>query len=130
MTHIRKSNEAEEDIIRLTLPVTTALERFTSAKIPSFPESVSAHLASTQEHWGLPLDAVLGLRGMYMPYEEPEKWEDGLLGMVAVLSEATIGQGNLVAAWVVERMKRAKGRVVEKRDVEEVGKGMYREALR
>ncbi|KAF1912682.1 hypothetical protein BDU57DRAFT_374575 [Ampelomyces quisqualis] len=124
-----KDDPLGRDAVRLTLPVSGALQHFTRAQTPSSLVPVKAHLESIQKHWSLPLDAVLGLQGLYMPCEQPETWQDGLVGMLAVLSEATVGQGDLLAAWMLEQMRRGKGKIVEKRDVEEVGRRLYREAL-
>jgi hypothetical protein len=94
-----------------------------------------------QDNWALPVDAILGFQGMVMPHGEIETWEKGLLSTLAVLSEATIGQGDVVGGMIIEAVK---SRVLEEQkengkrggymvvtvgDVMRVGKELYQRAL-
>lgn len=145
----RRGNEAET--IYLTLPFSRAAEKLkaitTSSSSPSSfrisessstaPSSIHQHLQTMQENWNAPIEAVLGFQGMVMPYGDMESWEEGLLAMLAVLSETTIGQPDVVATLIVEKVKervgepgrRGRGMVVETRDVREVGEGLFRRGL-
>jgi hypothetical protein len=108
----------------LTLPYSEVQSRLTDTSVPT----VKSCLATTEENWGLPLDAILGFRGMVMPYGEMETWQPELLPALAVLSGATIGQGMVISGLIIDEVKRRRGGHVEARDVVEVGRELYRKA--
>jgi hypothetical protein len=89
--------------------------------------SVRASLETIEENWELPIDAALGLQGMMKPFGEVETWDPALVSALGVLSEALVGQGDVVASLLIEEMKERVGKVgvVDARDVVEVGKELY-----
>jgi hypothetical protein len=114
----------EDTKIYLTLPFTEVQSRLTDTSLPD----VESCLATLEENWGLPLDAILGFRGIVIPFGEMETWETELLPALAVLSEATVGQGMVVSEFIIDEVKRRHRGYVEARDVVEVGRKLYREA--
>jgi hypothetical protein len=115
----------EGDGVYLTLLFVEVKGRFARTSVPS----IEACLATTEANWGLPIDAILGFQGMIMPHGEMETWEEKLVAALAVLSEATVGQGMVVSGLLMDEVKRQRGRVVDTRDVLEVGKELYRRAM-
>lgn len=79
-----------------------------------------------EETWRLPLDAILGFQGMIMPYGST--WEENLLPTLAILSEATLGQGMVVSALLIDEVKKNGVDVVEAAHVVKVGKRLFRKA--
>lgn len=149
----RRKRDGSDEIIYLTLPfrvasarlddVTESCSKAASSKsskalsksdAPAFP-SAEECLATMQENWDAPIEAALGFQGMVMPYGDMEGWEDGLIAMLAVLSEATVGQVDVVATLIVEEVKkrtggaRGGGMVVELADVRSVGEELFRRGL-
>jgi hypothetical protein len=129
----------------LTLPfarVQTHIAASSNARLPSEADSsIAKYTAVMQDNWALPLDAVLGFQGMIMPDGEMKTWEKGLLVILAMFSEATVEQGDLIGVLIIEAVKRRVlkeqtrngGRrgsmVVTVKDVMAVGKELYQRAL-
>jgi hypothetical protein len=122
ITSLRKTS-GSPSIIYLTLPFEDVKSRMAGGK------SIAANRATMEENWGLPIDAMLGFQGLVMPYGEMETWDGELVGALAVLSEAMVGQGDVVGGMIIAKMKEGKKKVVEARDVLEMGKELYRRAL-
>jgi hypothetical protein len=113
----------EKDKVYLTLSRPEIEDRLASGFSPSFEACLEV---IEEETWHLPLDAVLGFQGMFMPYGEI--WEENLLPTLAILSEATLGQGMMVSALLIDEVKRNGGHVVQAAHVVKVGKRLFRKA--
>lgn len=110
--------------VYLTLTYHETWSRLTAPSAPT----IKTCLAIMEDSWGLPIDAILAFPGMIMPYGEMETWEADLLHVLAVLSEATLGQGIVVSGLIFDEVRRKRICVVEGSDLLEVGKQLYREA--
>jgi len=113
----------EKEKIYLTLSRTEIEARLASGISPSFGACMEV---IEEETWRLPLDAILGFQGMVMPYGST--WEDDLLPILAILSEATLGQGMVVSALLIDEVKRHGVDVVEAAHVVKLGKRLFRKA--
>ena len=103
--------------------------------------SIEEYTAVMQKNWELPLDAILGFQGMVMPAGEMKTWDTSLLATLAMFSEATVGQGDVVGGLIIKAVKlrtlkeqsqnggRRGSMVVTVEDVMGVGKELYQRAL-
>jgi hypothetical protein len=112
--------------IYLTLPCADAQEMLANAATSA---TLAPSLATIEDNWALPLNAVLGFQGLVMPYGEMEKWDKKLVPALAVLSEATVGQGHMVGGLIIDTVKVRRGKIVDVMDVVDVGKELYRKAI-
>jgi hypothetical protein len=112
--------------IYLTLPFADAQEMLNHATASA---TLASSLATIEDNWALPLDAVLGFQGLIMPYGEMEDWDKKLVPTLAVLSEATVGQGYMVGGLMIDAVKARRGKILDVRDVVDVGKELYRKAI-
>jgi hypothetical protein len=112
--------------IYLTLPFAEARERLDSATITT--TTLASAIATIENNWALPIDAILGLQGLVMPYGEMESWDEKLLPALAVMSETTVGQGSVASGLMIDAVKARHGKIVEVNDVVDVGKELYRKA--
>jgi hypothetical protein len=119
---IHRFIRGHEDLLRM--PFTEVRSRLVDTSLPD----VESCLATMDENWGLPLDAILRFRGIVMPFGEMETWETDLLPALAVLSGAMVGQSMVVSGLIIDEVKRRHRGYVEARDVVEVGRKLYREA--
>ena len=72
------------------------------------------------------LDAFLGFQGLIKPYGSMETWETNLIPIIALLSDATAGQGHLVSKLVIDAIKARGGTmIIQLRDVVKVGRELY-----
>jgi hypothetical protein len=111
----------------LTLSIADVQARLESVTTTSTP--LWSSLETIKENWGLPLEAILGLQGLTMPYGEVENWDAKLMPALAVLSEATVGQGTMVSNLIMDTMFARKGKVLEATDVFDVGAELYKKAM-
>jgi hypothetical protein len=111
----------------LTLSIADVQARLESVTTTSTP--LWSSLETIQENWGLPLEAILGLQGLTMPYDEVENWDAKLMPALAVLSEATVGQGTMVSNLIIDTVSARKGKIVEATDVFDVGAELYKKAI-
>ncbi|KAH7396501.1 hypothetical protein DE146DRAFT_39770 [Phaeosphaeria sp. MPI-PUGE-AT-0046c] len=118
-----------DEITYLTLPFHVASARLDAIGSASVSAAVEECVATIRANWDVPMEAVLGFEGLVMPYGELETWEEDLLATLAVLSEATVGQADVVAMLIVEKVKEGGGKVVGTRDVREIGEELYRRGL-
>lgn len=142
----RRARDGSDETVYLTLPFEVASEKLgaiaesshgNTSKTSSPPlPSIEECLQTTQENWDAPIEAALGFPGLIMPYGDMEGWEDGLLATLAVLSEATVGQVDVVATLIVEEVKKRTGgsragggMVIEMGEVRSVGEGLFSRAL-
>jgi hypothetical protein len=112
--------------IYITLPFADAQEMLNHAMTSA---TLASSLAMIEDNWALPLDAVLGFQGLVMPYGKMEEWDKQLVPALAVLSEATVGQGYMVGGLIIDAVKARRGRIVDYKDVVDVGKELYRKAI-
>jgi hypothetical protein len=108
----------------LTLPFADALTRLESATTTP----LRTLLDIIEENWGVPIQALLGLQGLVKPFGEVESWDQELIPAMAVLSEVTVGQHQVASNLIMDAVFARKGKIVEARDVVQVGKELYRKA--
>jgi hypothetical protein len=108
----------------LTLPIADALARLESAT--TMPLRILLDII--EENWGVQIQALLGLQGLVTPFGEVESWDQGLIPAMAVLSEATVGQHQVASNLIMDAVFARKGKIVEARDVVQVGTELYRRA--
>jgi hypothetical protein len=108
----------------LTLPFADALARLESATTTP----LRILLDIIEENWGVAIQALLGLQGLVTPFGDVESWDQKLVPAMAVLSEATVGQHQVASNLIMDAVFARKGKIVEARDVVQVGKELYRRA--
>jgi hypothetical protein len=111
----------------LTLSIADVQARLES--INTTPPPLWSSLDTIQENWGLPLEAIVGLQGLTMPHGGVENWDAKLMPALAVLSEATVGQGTMVSNLIMDTVFARKGKILEATDVFDVGAELYKRAL-
>jgi hypothetical protein len=108
----------------LTLPFADVLARLEGATTTP----LRTLLDIIEENWSVPIQALLGLQGLVKPFGEVESWDQGLISAMAVLSDATVGQHQVASNFIMDAVFARKGKIVEARDVVQVGKELYRRA--
>ncbi|KAL5118524.1 hypothetical protein ACEQ8H_003539 [Pleosporales sp. CAS-2024a] len=114
----------DQDVIYLTLSFTEVQERHASGD----EASIESCLATIEESWQLPIEAILGFQGLIMPHGDMETWETGLLPTLSVLCEATIGQGMVVSGLLIDQVERNTCSVLRTADVVVVLEQLFRKA--
>ncbi|KAF1845520.1 uncharacterized protein K460DRAFT_110346 [Cucurbitaria berberidis CBS 394.84] len=113
----------------VTASIATILAGDTLASTPAEPtSSIDACVAIIKENWNMGLDEFLGFQGMIKPYGPVQSWNSKLLPALALLSDATAGQGHIINGLVIDAVKARRGKVVKVRDIVKVGRELYAKA--
>ncbi|CAO2656007.1 Nn.00g048100.m01.CDS01 [Neocucurbitaria sp. VM-36] len=88
--------------------------------------TMDTHLTTIKENWDMDINACLGFQGLVRPYGPLESWKSKFIPVMALLSDATVGQGKMVSKLVIDAVfARGGPTVVQVGDLVKVGRELY-----